>query len=499
MVLGIRLEVRQSQQLVMTPQLQQAIKLLQMSNVELCDFVANEVETNPLLTLDDAPGLAAAPEETAPPADSTATDDRVTAEGDLTLAADTFDTGGENLHDDSASDAAPDLAQPGPGDGWSTVAAGGNHGFAEDGADFNATLADRPSLRQHLLDQIGQARADNVTRQIAALIAEDLDEHGFYRVELELLAARLSVSEAAVRPALELVQACDPTGVGARNLAECLSLQLAEQQLLTQPMQALLDHLDLLAKGQIPALCRACCVDRAALSAMLAELRALNPRPASAFHHETAETLIPDVFLRRAPWGGWQIELNSETLPRVLIDNHYAAELESGGEDAREFVSNCRNNANWLIKSLDQRARTILKVTTAIVRHQEAFFQEGITGLRPLTLKMVADEIEMHESTASRVTANKYISTERGIFELKFFFTNSIGPDDSLSAEAVRHRVKALIDAEDPAKILSDDAIVDILQRDGIDIARRTVAKYRKSLQIPSSVDRRRQKALSTV
>ena len=485
MSLGLRLELKQSQQLVMTPQLQQAIKLLQMSNLELADFVAGEVEANPLLSVEEPGEIAAPPKPDAEPA----LDSKVTAEGDLTLSAETFDTGAENLTDDSPVDLAL------PDSGWTGL---GRSGGEEDMA-FDARLSEAPTLRAHLLAQLGQSGADGLTRLIAAQIVEDLDADGLYRGDLEDMARRLGIGLAPAEAALALVQSCDPTGVGARDLAECLCLQLAEEDGLDPEMARLLEHIGLLATGRSADLCKAADIPREILPQMLAELRQLNPRPAAAFARDIAETLIPDIFLRRTDWGGWQVELNTDTLPRVLVDNRYAAMLARGDGETREFVSNCRNSANWLVKSLDQRARTILKVATEIVRHQETFFDQGITGLRPLTLKMVADEIDMHESTASRVTANKYIATDRGIFELKFFFTNAIGDGDGPSAEAVRHRIKGLIDAETAKTVLSDDAIVDILQKDGIDIARRTVAKYRKVMDIPSSVERRRRKALETV
>ncbi|MEM7668176.1 MAG: RNA polymerase sigma-54 factor, partial [Pseudomonadota bacterium] len=273
------------------------------------------------------------------------------------------------------------------------------------------------------------------------------------------------------------------------------ALQLAERDRLDPAMATMIENLQLLATGQSAALRALCGVDEADFTDMLGELRTLQPRPGALFSTEEAETLVPDVLLRRTSWGGWAVDLNPDTLPRVLVDNRYASELDHSGTEVRQFITECRNNANWLIKSLDQRARTILRVATEIVRQQDAFFAEGISGLRPMTLRMIADALEIHESTASRVTANKYMATERGIFEMKFFFTNSIGAGDTVSAEAVRHRVKTLVSNEDPAKILSDDAIVDILQKDGIEIARRTVAKYRKGLKIPSSVERRRLKA----
>jgi len=344
--------------------------------------------------------------------------------------------------------------------------------------------------------QLGQMRAEPAVAALARAIAEELDEHGLLRTGLAELCARLGASPGAAEVALALVQSCDPTGVGARSLAECLALQLAERNRLDPAMQVLIDNLELLAKGERRRLRTLCGVDDEDFDAMLAELRALDPRPCAGFTAERAETRVPDIFLRRAAGGGWDIELNSEMLPRLLEDSAYATRLAAGGREARAFVAECRASAGWLKRSLDQRARTILKVAAEIVRHQDRFFEEGISGLRPLTLRMVAEATGLHESTASRVTTNKYMATGRGVFELKFFFTNAIGSED-MAAEAVRHRIRTMVDAEAPADILSDDTIVERLQRDGVEIARRTVAKYRKMMGIPSSVDRRRQKALT--
>jgi RNA polymerase sigma-54 factor len=537
MALGFRLEQRQSLQLVMTPQLQQAIKLLQMSNLELREFVEAEMESNPLIRVEERAeepfgGSASRPEaapearpetssETGPAGPDSGEaplDARLTPEGDLSLGAETFDTGTENLYDTGPTESGPTESGPhgtGPGEAsaWAGVGAGGNRSFDAPGFDLEQQ-PDRPaSLRAHLLAQLGQSRAEPQIAALARLLVEELDEHGLLRTGLAEIAARLGaalgqVTVGQLEAALALVQGCEPTGVGARDLTECLALQLAERDRLDPAMRRLVDNLDLLERGERRRLRALCGVDEEDFADMLAELRALDPRPCAGFQAERAETLIPDVFLRRAPggyWGGggWEIELNSETLPRVLVDNRYAARLAAaggkvGGEagrEARAFVSDCRASASWLVRSLDQRARTILTVATEIVRQQDRFFAEGIAGLKPLTLSMVAEATGLHESTASRVTSNKYIATERGIFELKFFFTNAVG-GQGLAAAAVRDRIRVMIGAEAPGEILSDDMIVERLQVDGADIARRTVAKYRRVLGIPSSIERRRLKVM---
>jgi RNA polymerase sigma-54 factor len=264
-------------------------------------------------------------------------------------------------------------------------------------------------------------------------------------------------------------------------------------------MQALLAHLDLLARRDLPGLRKACGVGDEDLLDMIAEIRRLDPKPGLAFGTTLVQPIVPDVFVRPGPDGSFVVELNSETLPKVLVNHSYYAQVAKTARSAQDktYLTDCLQTATWLIRALDQRARTILKVASEIVRQQDAFFAYGVQHLRPLNLKTIADAIAMHESTVSRVTANKYMATSRGIFELKYFFTSAIAAADGSeahSAEAVRHRIKQLIDAESPRAVLSDDTIVEKLRGAGIEIARRTVAKYREAMRIPSSVQRRRDK-----
>jgi RNA polymerase sigma-54 factor len=265
-------------------------------------------------------------------------------------------------------------------------------------------------------------------------------------------------------------------------------------------MAALLDNLDLVARRDTRRLMAACGVDAADIGDMIAELRRLDPKPGATWNEASPQTLIPDVLMRAAPDGGWLLELNPETMPRVLVNQSYTARvLPRASKEDKAFLTDRLQTANWLVKSLQQRAQTILKVAAEIVRQQDGFFRHGVSHLRPIILRDVAGAVELHESTVSRVTANKYIATPRGIFEMKYFFTTAIqgtGGGDSHSAETVRHRIKQLVDAEPAGDVLSDDAIVDILKREGVDIARRTVAKYRDALRIPSSVQRKREKAV---
>ncbi|MGC6498600.1 MAG: RNA polymerase factor sigma-54 [Henriciella sp.] len=492
-----RLDIRQGQSLVMTPQLQQAIKLLQLSNIELAEFVAAEIESNPLLERGEAEDPSGDLEEIG---QEPARREELSLQGEASEAAarDAIDAPESDLYEaGTGSDAAlPANAASGPSatTDWSTVGSGSTHG--ED-YDFESTLTSEKNLHAHLHEQLSLSGLPPAQRLIATRLIDDTDDAGYCQADLSDIAAALGTELSLVEDTLDACQQFDPTGVMARSLSECLALQLAERNRLDPAMQVLVQNLDKVARHDVKELSELCGVDRDDVADMLAEIRELNPRPGSSFSGETTIAVAPDVFVRELPDGMFVVELNSETLPRVLMDKAYYAEVSAlkMPEKEREFISECAANATWLIKSLDQRARTILKVASEIVRQQDAFFAHGIAHLRPLNLKQIADAIDMHESTVSRVTSNKYMATPRGLFELKYFFSAAIpstGGGDAHSAEAVRHRISQLI-AEEGSNILSDDKIVDILTEFGIDIARRTVAKYRESLNIPSSVQRRRQ------
>src|SRR5205085_8699049 len=312
-----------------------------------------------------------------------------------------------------------------------------------------------------------------------------VDEAGYLTGDLATAADKLGASPAEIAAVLTVLQGFDPPGVCARNLTECLAIQLKDRDRFDPAMQALVAHLDLLAKRDLAALRKVCGVDDDDLNDMIGEIRNLNPKPGLAFGTTLVQPMVPDVFVRSGPDGGFIIELNSDTLPKVLVNQSYYTQIAGSAKGTKDkaYLADCLQTATWLIRALDQRAKTILKVSTEIVRQQDAFFAHGVQHLRLLNLKTVADAIAMHESTVSRVTANKYMATTRGTFELKFFFTPAIaaaGGGDAHSAEAVRHRIKQLVDAENPQNVLSDDTIVDQLRAAGIDIARRTVAKYRE-------------------
>jgi RNA polymerase sigma-54 factor len=508
MALSQRLEIRQSHALVMTPQLMQAIKLLQLSNLDLATYVEGELERNPLLERIEGEGEGE--RRSATPEVSPAPD-----------AAADWVQGGEDRHRDNNDGAAQD--RPGidlddvpPADtdaATSRSNSEGPAGYSEwagtgpggrDGGDYNleAFVSAEITLADHLAEQLALAIADPARRLIGQYLVDLVDESGYLVGDLAQVSEKLGASRSEVDAVLAILQGFDPPGVCARTLTECLAIQLKERDRFDPAMQALVAHLDLLAKRDHAALRRICGVSDEDLVDMIAEIRQLNPKPGLAFGSTLVQPIVPDVFVRPGPDGGFLIELNSDTLPKVLVNQTYHAEVAKTAKNEKDktYLADCLQTATWLIRALDQRAKTILKVATEIVRQQDAFFAHGVQHLRPLNLKTIADAIAMHESTVSRVTANKYMATSRGIFELKYFFTSAIAAADggeAHSAEAVRHRIRQLIDAENPEQVLSDDTIVEKLREAGIDIARRTVAKYREAMRIPSSVQRRREKQAS--
>ena len=511
-----RLEIRQGQALVMTPQLLQAIKLLQLSQVDLAAYVDAELERNPLLERVEGETEgerlpAEMPNESV--VDRSGDGD---GEGDaydggeepwiattLTASGADMESALDTRLDNVFSDENPTHArEAASGDMLSlTPAPYGNTGGSFDGEapDFEATLTSEMSLREHLAAQLDLATRDPMDRLIGSFLIDAVDEAGYLREPLDAVAERLGAPLDRVAGVLKLVQGFEPAGVAARDLAECLALQLRDRDRFDPAMQALVSRLDLVAKRDFAGLRRLCGVDDEDLVEMLAELRRLDPKPGRAFGAGAVEVLIPDVFVRAAPDGSWLVELNAEALPRVLVNQSYYARVSRGAaaEGDKAFLSECLQTANWLTRSLEQRARTILKVASEIVRQQDAFFLHGVAHLRPLNLKTVAEAIGMHESTVSRVTSNKSIGTSRGTLEMKYFFTAAIpgaAGTAAHSSEAVRHRIKQLVDGETPSDVLSDDALVQKLRDEGIDIARRTVAKYRESLRIPSSIERRRER-----
>ncbi|HUO12508.1 MAG TPA: RNA polymerase factor sigma-54 [Caulobacteraceae bacterium] len=502
MALSPRLELRQGQGLVITPQLQQAIKLLQLSNLELDAFVEAELERNPLLQREDREDEAG---------DAPADPDASREDGDEDFGMDRASDSAQAAeldarHDDlyvgaspgdvATGDAAPAGADAGGAVDWSKAGRGG--GFDDGDGDREGGGLRELTLAEHLTAQLAVAGLAEADHAIALVLIDAVDEGGYLRADLVEIGERLGCELGRIEAVLMRLQGFEPTGVFARDVAECLALQLKERDRFDPAMAALVGNLELLARRDLGALKRVCGVDDDDLKDMIAELRALTPRPGAAFGGEPAQAVTPDVFVREGPGGLWHVELNTDTLPKLLVDHRYHARVSSGARSDQEktFVSDCLSSANWLVKSLDQRAKTILKVASEIVRQQDGFLAFGVEHLRPLNLKTVADAIGMHESTVSRVTSNKYLATPRGVFEMKFFFTSAIASSaggEAHSAEAVRHRIRQLIDGERAeTDVHSDDSIVDILKEAGVDIARRTVAKYREAMRIPSSVERRR-------
>ena len=498
MALSQRLDLRQSQSLVMTPQLQQAIKLLQLSNLELSDFVEQELEQNPLLERDevDPEPMIAIDAPNGVEASTTMVEDKPTTalDGEQSFGGDDADLWQASAG--TEGEGAVDYA--GDADAWKTPS---TRMGDDDMPGLEETLRQDITLRDHLVGQLNCDIEEPAERMIGLFLIDLVDDAGYLTADLSEVAETLGAEIAAVEAVLMRLQRFDPVGIFARNLAECLAIQLKELGRFDPCMEKLIGNLPLLAGREIAALMRICGVDAEDLSQMVGEIKALNPKPGLAFDGVPAQPVVPDILMRVQQGGGWVIELNNDTLPRVLVNTRYYSKISRGpaGKLDRDYLSEKLQSANWLVKSLHQRATTILKVATEIVRQQEAFFAFGVSHLRPLILRDIAEAIGMHESTVSRVTTNKYMTTPRGLFELKYFFTSAIPAANgaaSHSAESVKFRIKTLIDAESATGVLSDDRIVEILHEDGVDIARRTVAKYREAMRIPSSVLRRRDKSL---
>ncbi|HSJ79017.1 MAG TPA: RNA polymerase factor sigma-54 [Erythrobacter sp.] len=496
MALGPRLDLRQSQSLVMTPQLQQAIKLLAASNLEIETFIAEAMEANPLLdTGAPAPDepergelVATLPEDA--PADQLIALGGGEGDAPLDLASvdRDWDTGDGDAR--GARDAE-----------WGAAATGGAGGDFDEMPDWEQLRAADVTLADHLEGQIGAVASDPQTAFIARHIIGMLDEAGYLTVPLDEVAADLGVDVFDAKAALRLVQSLDPSGVGARNLAECIAIQAREADRYDPCMAALIANLDLVARGEVERLKRLCQVDDEDFADMLRELRSYNPRPGLAFASSATSTVVPDILLTDNGKGGWDIALNEDTLPKLIVNRGYFVELNAGAADKQSqgWLKEKLADAHWLIRALDQRQKTILKTAAEIVRQQDGFFRRGVSELRPLTLREVAEKIEMHESTVSRVTSNKYLACARGTFELKYFFTSGVASADGegASSAAIKARIKALIDAETAKNILSDQQLAEMLQKEGFDLARRTVAKYREAIGLGSSAERRRAKKLA--
>lgn len=502
-MVGLRQELRQTQQLAMTQQLQQSIKLLQLSAVELQEYIDAELEKNPLLSREENDSEGERPEgdETETPATN---DDDRDATGDSAEIAmsDNDYSVNESLYDESysnewASDEALSMGRVSAGVQGSSGAFDDEGG---EGSGIEGAASRDQTLREHLLEQIRMDITDPAELLIAEKLTDLLDDAGYLREDTGALAATLGATPAQIDAVIVKLQRLEPVGVFARSLKECLALQLADMDRLDPVIQTFLDNIDLMGQGELAALRKKCGVDEEDFAQILTDIRHCNPKPGSGFAAEDSFAVIPDVLVRRGKQGGWQVELNPDALPRILLNRRYAAEVhgDTSDKETKKFLSEQMANASWLMKALDQRAQTILKVAEEIVKQQEKFLVHGIRFLKPLVLKDIAVAIGMHESTVSRVTTAKFMATPRGTLELKFFFTSSInsaGGANDFSSKTVMYYIKEIVMAEDPKKILSDDAIVHLLKDRNIDVARRTVTKYREEMNIPSSVVRRRQKA----
>jgi RNA polymerase sigma-54 factor len=493
MALGPRLDLRQTQTLVMTPQLRQAIKLLQYSNVEVASFIEEELERNPLLERDDSPELPnteqAAPDQL-PGRIGEAVDAAQMAQTDTLpseMAAPLDNDAGETYDAGGVADGAPAIAGK-----------GGANNFEIDERGIEDLADERRSLREYLGEQLRLSFDDPVDRMVGAHLIALLCPAGRLTADPAAIATAMALPLERIEAVRARMMRFDPVGLFARDLKECLAAQLAERDRLDPAMAALLENLELLARREMRRLAALCGVDMDDLAEMIAEIRTLDPKPAASYDTAPAQIVVPDILMRPNGEDAWLIEINPDTMPRLLVNERFYARIAPRArKEDRLFLAEQLASANWLVRSLQQRAQTILKVAAEIIRQQDGFMRHGVAHLRPLILRDIAEAVEMHESTVSRVTANKYIATPRGTFELKYFFTTAIpGTDgESHSAEAVRYRIRTLIDAEPVHDILSDDAVVVALRGEGVDIARRTVAKYREALRIPNSVQRRREKA----
>ena len=498
MALTPKIEIKQSQSLLMTPQLRQAIRLLQMNNLELNELVSEEINTNPLLESEED-RLNQAPDETLPTIDTPQGTDIKTEEIPPSNDID-YDN---EFDDDFGSDRAGYDDIPTEAD-WKDYHQQKISNSDEDFDFFEQKLSAQKSLYSFLEEQISQKFTTPKERLIASRMMEFLDGAGYFRGNLTEISAKLNMPRTALQKILTSLQSCEPSGIFATSVAECLKIQLQDKDRYDPYMAFLLDHLDLVAEKKYKELKKAGGFSDEDLADMLREIKSLNPKPAADYDFDLTSYIIPDVFVRTNKYGEYLIELNSKSLPRILINQDYYREIKSYGskdKSAQKYLKEKLSSANFLIKALHQRATTILRVSEEIVRFQRDFFEKGIDYLKPMLLRDVAERLEMHESTVSRVTNQKYMHTPRGLFELKYFFSSAAASytgDENTSVTAIKHKIKQFIEEEKPQQILSDDMIVELLARQGIKIARRTVAKYREGMKIPTSAQRKKEKRLNS-
>ncbi len=489
MAITPKLEIRQSQSLLMTPQLRQAINLLQMSNLELNEAIDQELEQNPLLEKEDEylSSIDTPNEQTIDDYDNNS------QPLDEEIIASDID------YDNSFDDYASDCEGYEQNNDYSWDDYNKSKGFHDQDFDyFEKKLAAEKSLYHYLEEQIMVAFKSPKDRFIAKILGENLDAAGYFHGQIPELASRLKCSEEHILSVLKTLKTFEPSGIFAENLKECLEIQLKDINRYDPAIAILLDNLELLAQRKFKELQKLCNVDSEDLASMISDIKSLNPKPAASFDHDTNPNIIPDIFVKRRNDGSYFVELNSLSLPRLLINHDYYSILNNQqNKSAKRYLKENLSHANFLIRAMHQRATTILRVSEEIIKQQYSFFEKGINFLKPLSLKDIAYNLEMHESTVSRATTNKYMQTPIGLFELKFFFSTAAGSyigDDDISTSTIKHKIRRLIEDESPQKILSDDTLAELLATEGIKIARRTVAKYREAMNIPSSAERKRQK-----
>ncbi|MGC6475677.1 MAG: RNA polymerase factor sigma-54 [Parvibaculales bacterium] len=496
MKLQTNLKTKQSQNLMMTPQMQQAIALLQFNNIELDKKITEEVEKNPLLERASADGVGA----------EIGRDGISPASGDENLDAAAGQNSGAQTDMGEQMQRGEMLGTGSDADyenRWDAEETGFvEAGQIDPGSLIEQIISEKPSLREHLRRQIEEEVINNTLKPVCLALVEWLDDEGYLRENDAEICKALGVKVDVFREALSLCQQLQPVGIFARSLTDCLSLQLRANQNWAPAYETLLANLDLIMRGELTKLMRLCDVRPQQLDKMIHDLRALDPHPARAFASDVLQARAPEVIVYEDAGEdtGYRIELNEETLPKIVVLNGYWEELAAKkmSKQDRKYLQDSYQNGQWLVRALTQRAASILQVAREIFRQQSAFLSDGIRGLKPMVMRDVADALDMHESTVSRVVANKLVQTPRGVFEMRYFFTNSIASTDggtALSAEAVRERIRHLIETElemGRKKILSDEAISKILKSEGMDIARRTVAKYREAMHIPTSAERKR-------
>ncbi|MFQ5587877.1 MAG: RNA polymerase factor sigma-54 [Nitrospiria bacterium] len=487
-----KLELKLSQKLVMTPQLQQAIKLLQLSRLELETVVNQEMVENPLLEErgDDAPEEGEFRTETPEPetaSEQTEPPEPKEVDADLAEKKEDFDNKWEDYYLDE-----------GRGEDWSPS----NAAPEDERPSYEQTLTKATSLVDHLLWQLGLISTSETEKTIGAAIIGEIDDNGYLKTPLEEIAAIVNTSIEAVEVVLKVIQGFDPTGVGAKNLEECLLIQIAQLDLSGSLVETMIkNHLLDLEKKRYQNIAKACdCTIEAVVEAAKI-IEHLEPKPGRPFFSSDNVYITPDVYVVKAEDGRYMVALNDDGLPKLKISPFYRTLLRSKGkgdvgDKTKSYLEEKFRSALWLVRSIEQRNKTIQRVGESILKFQQEFMEKGISALKPLILRQVADDIEMHESTVSRVTTNKYIHTPQGIYELKFFFNGSLprvgDQSESLSSIAVREMIRKMVEEEDATRPLKDQEIVTRLKDQDIDIARRTVSKYRAWLKIPPA-NRRKQ------